>query len=169
MAHVIGCDVGSQSLKGVLIDGDGHIIAEASAPYDLSFPHPGWAEQNPDDWLRALSVVISALLRRSGVAASGVGALAAHSTSTSISGIITPHEVKEVERARWPYTTVDDVLRSLDRLNTVSPDIPVADALERMNREDVNQLPVIQEGRLAGIISRGHILQLFQTRAELNA
>lgn len=54
MAHVIGCDVGSQSLKGVLIDGDGTIIAEASAPYDLSFPHPGWAEQNPDDWLRAL-------------------------------------------------------------------------------------------------------------------
>src|SRR5918998_4319038 len=75
MAHVIGCDVGSQSLKGVLIDGDGAIIAEASAPYDLSFPHPGWAEQNPDDWLRALSVVISALLRRGGVAASGVGAL----------------------------------------------------------------------------------------------
>src|SRR5918992_3754545 len=75
MAHVIGCDVGSQSLKGVLIDGDGDIIAEASAPYDLSFPHPGWAEQNPDDWLRALSVVISARLGRGGVAASGVGAL----------------------------------------------------------------------------------------------
>jgi xylulokinase len=75
MAHVIGCDVGSQSLKGVLIDGDGDIIAEASAPYDLSFPHPGWAEQNPDDWLRALSDVISALLSRGGVAASDVGAL----------------------------------------------------------------------------------------------
>nr|MDQ5811611.1 FGGY family carbohydrate kinase [Actinomycetota bacterium] len=75
MAHVIGCDVGSQSLKGVLIDGDGDIIAEASAPYDLSFPHPGWAEQNPDDWFRALSDVISALLSRGGVAASGVGAL----------------------------------------------------------------------------------------------
>src|SRR3712207_9194542 len=75
MAHVIGCDVGSQSLKGVLIDGDGDIIAEASAPYDLSFPHPGWAEQNPDDWLRALSVIIATLLRRGGVAASGVGVL----------------------------------------------------------------------------------------------
>src|SRR3712207_9318068 len=75
MAHVIGCDVGSQSLKGVLIDGDGAIMAEASAPYDLSFPHPGWAEQNPDDWLRALSAVVSALLERGGAAASSIGAV----------------------------------------------------------------------------------------------
>jgi xylulokinase len=87
MAHVIGCDVGSQSLKGVLIDGDGDIIAEASAPYDLSFPNPGWAEQNPDDWLRALSVVISTLLRRGGVAASDVGALGLASQVDGVVGV----------------------------------------------------------------------------------
>ena len=75
MAHVIGCDVGSQSLKGVLVDPDGATVAEASAPYELSFPRPGWAEQDPDDWLRALRVVVSALLERGGVAAGEVGAL----------------------------------------------------------------------------------------------
>ena len=75
MAHVIGCDVGSQSLKGVLVDADGATVAEASATYELSFPHPGWAEQDPDGWLRALRAVVSALLERGGVVAGDVGAL----------------------------------------------------------------------------------------------
>ena len=45
----------------------------------------------------------------------------------------------------------------------------VTDALEMMGREDVNQLPVFNDGRLAGIISRGHIVRTLQTRAELHA
>lgn len=75
MAHVIGCDVGSQSLKGVLVDAEGVTVTGASATYELSFPHPGWAEQDPEGWLRALRAVISALLERGGVAAGDVGAL----------------------------------------------------------------------------------------------
>ena len=83
-------------------------------------------------------------------------------------GIITPHEVKTIARARWPYTTVGDVMRSLESLSTVGPERPVTEALELMGREDVNQVPVVQRGTLAGIISRGHITRLLQTRAELD-
>lgn len=83
-------------------------------------------------------------------------------------GIITPHEVKAIDRARWPYTTVGDVMRSLESLRTVGPERPVAEALEMMGREDVNQMPVVQQGRLAGIISRGHIVRVLQTRAEFD-
>ena len=75
MAYVIGCDVGSQSLKGVLVDAEGATVAVASAPYELSFPYPGWAEQDPDDWTWALRRVVSALLERGGVAAGDVGAI----------------------------------------------------------------------------------------------
>jgi len=83
-------------------------------------------------------------------------------------GIITPHEVKTVDRARWPYKTVGDVMRPLDSLQTVSAERPLAEALEMMGREDVNQMPVVQQGRLMGIISRAHILRVLQTRAELD-
>lgn len=83
-------------------------------------------------------------------------------------GIITPHEVKTVDRARWPYTTVGDVMRPLESLRTVSAERPLAEALEMMGREDVNQMPVVQQGKLAGIISRGHIVRVLQTRAELD-
>jgi CBS domain-containing protein len=55
----------------------------------------------------------------------------------------------------------------LDRLHAVSSDTLVTEALETMGREDVNQLPVVNDGRLAGIISSRHILRTLQTRAEL--
>lgn len=85
-----------------------------------------------------------------------------------LAGLVTPHEVKEIERSKWAFTILDDVMLPLDRLRTVTPDTPVAEALELMGRKDVNQLPVVRDGRLEGIISRGNILQLLHTRAELN-
>ena len=83
-------------------------------------------------------------------------------------GMITPNEITEVPRARWPYTTVADVMRPLDQVRTVAPDTTVTEALEVMAREDLNQLPVATDGQLAGVISRAHVLQLLQTRAELH-
>jgi predicted transcriptional regulator len=83
-------------------------------------------------------------------------------------GIITPNEVSSIPRARWPYTTVADVMRPLDQTRTVEPSTPITQALELMTGQDLNQLPVLSNGMLAGLISRSHILQLLQTRAELH-
>jgi Zn-dependent protease/predicted transcriptional regulator len=85
-----------------------------------------------------------------------------------IEGLITAKEVSTIERARWPYTTVADAMRPLDQVRTVTTQTPVSDALEIMAREDVSQLPVVVDTELTGLISRGHILQLLQTRAELH-
>jgi len=85
-----------------------------------------------------------------------------------VAGLITPHEVRETERSRWPYTTVDEVMRPLGQVHAVSPDTPVAEAMEVMAREDLNQLPVMRNGSVEGFISRGGVLRLLQTRAELD-
>src|SRR5229473_665229 len=82
-------------------------------------------------------------------------------------GLITPHEIKDIERARWPQMTVREAMRPLDRLHGVKPTTPVTDALEKMGREDVNQLLVLSNSHLDGLVSRGNILRLLQTRAEL--
>jgi CBS domain-containing protein len=87
----------------------------------------------------------------------------------SVAGLVTPHEVKRVERSLWPYTTISDVMLPLNQLHTVSLDTSVADALEKMGRDDVNQLPVVSNGRLEGVITRAHVLNVLQTRAELGA
>ena len=59
-------------------------------------------------------------------------------------------------------------MRPLDQVRTVAPNAAVTEALEQMAHEDLNQLPTIIDGELAGFISRVHVIQLLQTRAELH-
>jgi xylulokinase len=73
--HVIGLDVGSQSVKGVLCSPDGAVLATAAAPCTMIHPASGWSEQDPADWRRAIASVTRQLLAASGVAPADVGAL----------------------------------------------------------------------------------------------
>lgn len=84
-----------------------------------------------------------------------------------LAGLITPHEVRQVERERWPFTPVGEVMRRLNELRVVDPETPVTEALELMMRNDINQIPVVANGELEGMLSRGQVLQLLQARADL--
>ena len=84
-----------------------------------------------------------------------------------IVGLITSHEIKSVPRDQWASTPLSDVMRPIAQLRTIEPDMFAIDALRLMGREDVNQLPVISNGKFDGMVGRRHILQLLQTRAEL--
>jgi xylulokinase len=57
----LGLDFGTSSVKGVLIDEKQKIIATASSPLKVSRPHPGWSEQNPEDWWKAAGKVVATL------------------------------------------------------------------------------------------------------------
>jgi Zn-dependent protease len=85
----------------------------------------------------------------------------------SMVGIITPRDVAQIPRERWGSTTVDQAMRPLQQLHIIAPNTPVVDALKLMARNDVNQLPVVSNGTLEGIISRSQLLQLLTTRSEL--
>ncbi|HSK70604.1 MAG TPA: site-2 protease family protein [Pyrinomonadaceae bacterium] len=84
-----------------------------------------------------------------------------------LAGLITPHEVKEVPRNLWAFKRVEDVMLPLETLKTITPDTPVTEALETLTGSDVNQLPVVVNGQIAGVISRNHILEVLKTRSEL--
>jgi Zn-dependent protease/predicted transcriptional regulator len=84
-------------------------------------------------------------------------------------GMITTHEVKEIDRAKWPELTVAEAMIPLAKLHAVKGTANLSDVLEKMGREDVNQLPVMSNGHFDGIVSRGHILRLLQNRMELEA
>ncbi len=86
-----------------------------------------------------------------------------------VTGLITPHEVKSVDREVWSQTSVQSVMRPFGQLRTVAPDTPAIQALELMSREDINQLPVISDGRLEGVFSRSHVLRFLRTHAELHS
>lgn len=61
---VLGIDVGTSGLKAVLLDEGGRSIDEATAPYELRSPQPGWAEQDPDTWWTALRTALAELWAR---------------------------------------------------------------------------------------------------------
>ncbi len=46
----IGVDLGTSAVKLLLMDENGKICKIVSREYPLYFPHPGWSEQNPEDW-----------------------------------------------------------------------------------------------------------------------
>jgi len=85
-----------------------------------------------------------------------------------VTGLVTPNEVKTVPRELWLQTSVQSVMRPLGQLRTVSPETPALQALEMMSREDINQLPVMANGRLEGVFSRSHVLRVLRTNAELH-
>jgi Zn-dependent protease/CBS domain-containing protein len=82
-------------------------------------------------------------------------------------GLITPVEVRQVPRDDWGVTSVQAAMKPLERIHSVTPETPVMTAMEVMAREDVNQLPVVSDGHLAGILSRAHVLELLRARSEV--
>jgi xylulokinase len=67
MKYVIGCDIGSQSLKVLLVSESGRTCGEASVSYSIEYPQPAWAEQDPKAWMNALVQAVRALLAKTGV------------------------------------------------------------------------------------------------------
>ncbi len=54
----LGIDLGTSGVKAFLMDGNQAFVASASAPLSVSNPHPGWSEQQPDDWKWATDAAI---------------------------------------------------------------------------------------------------------------
>ncbi len=57
----IGIDVGTSSLKAVLIDDQGNILGSAVKSYELHIPKPGWSQQHPEDWWEACQQALQGL------------------------------------------------------------------------------------------------------------
>ena len=70
-----GIDVGTTSVKGLALGERGEILARAEVPHPTSTPHPGWSEQDPEDWWAGAQQVLgeleSAAGRPAGIGLSG--------------------------------------------------------------------------------------------------
>ena len=77
MAYFIGVDVGTFESKGVLVDGEGTILAQAVSPHRMIVPRPGWAEHRPDeDWWGDTVAITRELLAKSRVDPKDIKAVA---------------------------------------------------------------------------------------------
>jgi len=85
MEYVIGCDIGSQSLKAILLSSGGQVSGEASVSYPIDYPNPTWAEQSAENWLDAFKVVIRGLLAQRSIYPSQICGI---SLASQVDGVV---------------------------------------------------------------------------------
>jgi len=61
VTQLVGLDVGTTGVKALALSPEGDVLARVEESYELSTPHPGWAEQDPEDWWRAAERALAAL------------------------------------------------------------------------------------------------------------
>lgn len=76
MKYLLGIDIGTSGTKTVLFDRGGNPISSSTAEYPLYQPEIGWAEQDPQDWWKAVCITINQVIKDSNInpeSISGIG------------------------------------------------------------------------------------------------
>ncbi len=82
------------------------------------------------------------------------------------SGLVTLNATRSVPRAEWANTSVQAVMVPLENVQSAAADEPALRVLERMQKADISQMPVISDGHIVGMIGRDAILRVLQTRVQ---
>jgi Zn-dependent protease/predicted transcriptional regulator len=84
-----------------------------------------------------------------------------------VKGLVTLHNIKGVSQDRWSSTSVSQVMTPFDGLKRVGPDEELWAAMRNMTEEGVNQLPVMDDGQLLGMLGRDNIVSFIKIKGEL--
>ncbi len=84
-----------------------------------------------------------------------------------LAGLITLSDIRHVPREQWAHTTVGMSMIPIERLHTVMPQQSLKEVLPIINERDVNQLPVVQDEKLVGVLTRDAILRSLEIRRTL--
>ena len=82
-------------------------------------------------------------------------------------GLMTLHRIKEVPRNEWATTRAAQVMLPVESFKRISPDAELWGALEQMDRDGVNQLPVMTDNQVIGMLSREDVISFLRTLQEV--
>jgi xylulokinase len=85
MEYVIGCDIGSQSLKAILLSPEGQMAGEVNVSYPIDYPQPTWAEQSAEMWFGAFVEAMRLLLARQSLQPNQIRAI---SLASQVDGVV---------------------------------------------------------------------------------
>ncbi len=128
----------------------GHKVSQAMNPHYAAIPAVTTLQQVVDHHI--LGVGQRSFLVKSG---------------DHVLGLLTLHHLKEVPRSQWPTTTAAQVILPLAQMKRIRPDAELWAALEEMDRNGVNQLPVMTDGQVLGVLRREDIISYLRTLREL--
>jgi xylulokinase len=125
----LGLDFGTSSVKGVLIDAKQKIVGIASSPLQVSRPHHGWSEQNPEHWWKAANAVVQKLrkLKPKAIAAvAGIGLSGQQHGATLLDikgNVLRPCILWNDARS---FAECEDILAAEPRAMEITGNIPLA-------------------------------------------
>lgn len=82
-------------------------------------------------------------------------------------GIVSLEDVRRVPREDWDLTSVRQIMTPQAQLTTATPDEDANEAMEDLATHDVNQVPVVKDGHLVGILRRSDIMRWLQIQTKV--
>jgi Zn-dependent protease len=82
-------------------------------------------------------------------------------------GLVTMHNIRVVERKLWARRTVREIMTPIDRVKLVRPDDDLSSVMHLLTEEDVNQVPVVEDNNIVGMVARDNLLSFIHLRGEL--
>jgi Zn-dependent protease/CBS domain-containing protein len=83
-------------------------------------------------------------------------------------GLITLHDIKEIERSRWGQITAKEAMIPLSSALVIDKDAEVTQALTQMASSRIGRLLVVENSKLIGIVSQRDIMRLFEFKSEID-
>ena len=82
-------------------------------------------------------------------------------------GLLTLHNIKEIPRPSWTTTTAAQAMIPIEKLNQIDLGTELWAAMEKMGRDGINEIPVMLENNLVGLLSTGDIVKYLHTLQQL--
>ncbi len=83
-------------------------------------------------------------------------------------GLLTLASIREVPRDHWATTTAEQAMIPFAKVMTIQAGAELWTALEKMGRSGVNQLPVVDDGNMVGMLSRDDVVDYLRVLQQLN-
>ncbi len=84
-----------------------------------------------------------------------------------LQGILTLHNIKPIPQQDWDATLVREIMTPVDKLKLAHPEQDALSVMEQMGESDINQMPVVSEGRVVGLVARENLFRFLRARSEL--
>ena len=85
-----------------------------------------------------------------------------------VAGLLTLHDVKKILRSDWSTTTAAQAMIPVEQLKWIRPEAELVDALGEMDRDGVNQLPVMVSDQIQGVLGRDDVISMLRTLTEFS-
>jgi len=82
-------------------------------------------------------------------------------------GLLSLQAITRIPQIKWRFTTAEETMTPMSRLESVDPNTDLLDALQKMEEANLSELPVVQQNQPVGMLIRENVLRYLRLRTQL--